>query len=379
MNQDIAPALKPLHRSNLAHLSAARTATGSVWSCNEWGPLEEVVVGVVDGACWPPWHRMLEVTMPRSHHAHFKKNGGKPVDPELVGKAREELDTFARILEKQGVTVVRPDCVDHSKPFETPNWKSSSGLYAAMPRDVVLVVGDMLIEAPMAWRCRYFEIEAYRDLLKHYFRRGARWIAGPRPTLQTAQYTREPVSDGRVERLFVSEFEPTFDAADFVRFGYDLVAQKSHVTNEFGIEWVRRHLPPGYQVHVIDVDDDSPMHIDATLLPLAAGKLLVNPERLPKVPKLFEAWEVRPAPLPGAHKGPPLYMSSNWISMNMLSLDERRIMVEQQEVELIGFLKSWGFEPIPCPFRHFMSFGGSFHCATLDVRRRGGPERLLHL
>ncbi len=28
-------------------------------------------------------------------------------------------------------------------------------------------------------------------------------------------------------------------------------------------------------------------------------------------------------------------------------------------------------EPIPCDLRHYAPFGGSFHCATLDVRRRG--------
>ena len=34
-------------------------------------------------------------------------------------------------------------------------------------------------------------------------------------------------------------------------------------------------------------------------------------------------------------------------------------------------LKGWGFEPIPCPFMNYKIFGGGFHCATLDIRRRG--------
>lgn len=38
---------------------------------------------------------------------------------------------------------------------------------------------------------------------------------------------------------------------------------------------------------------------------------------------------------------------------------------------LIKALKDWGFEPIPCAFLYYGPFGGSFHCATLDVRRRG--------
>ena len=64
-------------------------------------------------------------------------------------------------------------------------------------------------------------------------------------------------------------------------------------------------------------------------------------------------------------------MSSDWIAMNVFSLDERRVLVEREESALIAVLTGWGFEPIPCPFRGFNALGGSFHCATLDVRRRG--------
>ena len=46
-------------------------------------------------------------------------------------------------------------------------------------------------------------------------------------------------------------------------------------------------------------------------------------------------------------------------------------MVERREEALIRKLKDWGFQPIPCRFDGFYPFGGSFHCATLDVRRRG--------
>ncbi len=36
--------------------------------------------------------------------------------------------------------------------------------------------------------------------------------------------------------------------------------------------------------------------------------------------------------------------------------------------------EEWGFHPIPVPFRHFLPFGGSFHCASCDVRRAGVLE-----
>ena len=57
--------------------------------------------------------------------------------------------------------------------------------------------------------------------------------------------------------------------------------------------------------------------------------------------------------------------------MNVLMLDEERVVVADHEETLICSLREWGFRPIPCPFQNFYRLGGSIHCATLDVRRRG--------
>ena len=57
-----------------------------------------------------------------------------------------------------------------------------------MPRDFLLVIGDELIEAPMAWRSRFFEYRAYRPLLKDYFRQGAKWTTAPKPQMADELY-----------------------------------------------------------------------------------------------------------------------------------------------------------------------------------------------
>lgn len=62
------------------------------------------------------------------------------------------------------------------------------GMYAAMPRDILLVVGNEIIEAPMAWRARFFEYRAYRPLIKEYFRKGAKWTTAPKPTMADNLY-----------------------------------------------------------------------------------------------------------------------------------------------------------------------------------------------
>jgi glycine amidinotransferase len=311
--------------------------------------------------------------MPPDQWAFFRERGGKPFPEEQVAAGKRDLQELVHILQAEGITVRRPESVDHTRPYATPHWRSESGLYAAMPRDVLLVFGDELIEAPMAWRSRYFEIAAYRPLLREYFERGARWTSPPKPLLEDDFYAREyrEPSPGEPLDYVISEKEPTFDAADFIRCGQDMFVQRSHCTNAAGIEWLRRHLGGRCRVHEVEVHDTKPMHIDATLMPLAPGKVLVNPERIKRLPELFRTWDVLYPPEPSVPEHHPMFMSSRWVSMNLLMLDEERVVVERHEEALARKLKDWGLRPIPCSFQGFYSFGGSFHCATLDVRRRG--------
>ncbi|CAD0229570.1 glycine amidinotransferase [Planktothrix agardhii CCAP 1459/11A] len=72
--------------------------------------------------------------------------------------------------------------IDFSQPYKTQDFEAS-GMYAAMPRDILLVVGDKIIEAPMAWRSRFFEYRAYRSLVKEYFQQGAKWTTAPKPLM----------------------------------------------------------------------------------------------------------------------------------------------------------------------------------------------------
>ncbi|WP_449431389.1 amidinotransferase [Pseudomonas putida] len=342
-------------------------------SYNEWDPLEEVVVGVMQGASVPQWDIALEATMPEESKVFFQREVGNHLPQEQYHAACAELDGLAEVLTARGITVTRPALLEHARPFSTPNWQAPSGLYAAMPRDILLVIGDTIIESPMSWRSRYFEIDAYRPLLKNYFNQGAKWISAPKPQLLDELYRfnydkRNPLKTGR---FVITEFEPVFDAADFIKCGLDIFAQLSHVTNAMGIEWVRRHIDKQYRIHVLNPVDPAPMHIDATFMPLAPGKLLLNPERLPEIPDALKDWEVRFAPpstIPATHT---LYMSSTWTNMNVLVVDPQTVVVEKQETPLIQLLQDWGFNTLELPFRNVMRFGGAFHCVTSDIRRRG--------
>jgi glycine amidinotransferase len=345
-----------------------------VWSCNEWDPLEEVVVGVVDGAVVPKWDSAVKAITPSHAEWFFKKYGGKSFPRKMIERAGEELDNLANVLTGLGVVVRRPDPMQFTKEYQTPWWKSR-GLYAAMPRDVFMVFGDMIIEAPMAWRSRYFENYAYRGLMNEYFGKGGKWFPAPKPAMADGFYDPNynpdhPVKNGE-KQFVITENDIAFDAADFVRCGKDVFVQKSNVTNKRGIEWVRRLVEPQFTIHEVEFGDLHPMHIDTTIVPLAPGKILINPSWVKKLPPIFDSWEILVAPEPTKMNDYGLYFSSDWLTINTLSVDEKRVIVEEQEQPLIEALKKWGFEPIPIPFRNFYPFGGSVHCATLDVRRKG--------
>ncbi|KZW99551.1 amidinotransferase [Pseudoalteromonas luteoviolacea] len=345
-------------------------------SHNEWDPLEEVIVGRIDEMLIPEWSVCIESTMPEIGWDLYKEKGGTLFPEEMLYKAKEELDNFANILAGNGLTVVRPDSIQQNRPFSTPDWHAQGSLYSAMPRDGLIVFGDEIIEAPMCWRNRYYEAFPFRTLLKDYFNRGAKWTAAPKPELSDSLYVKDYQTPQSIEemRYGITEFEPVFDAADFARCGRDIFAQQSNVTNEFGIEWLRRHLGSDYNVHVLEVNDTHPMHIDATFCPMAPGKVLVNPERIKHLPAMFKNWEILVAPEPTIDISNSFTMCSNWIVANTLMLNEKQVFVEAEDMNMVRALESWGFEPIPVSLLNLNRLGGGFHCCTLDVRRKGTLE-----
>jgi glycine amidinotransferase len=366
-----------------------KAAAAVVQSFNEWDPLEEVIVGTVQGAVYPECSPILAAAGEPEWLLYYQ---GVHVEESFVQPAHEQLERLVRVLTAEGVTVRRPDPIPHNIGFSTPYWQSRCGWNTANPRDLFMVVGDEIIECASPLRNRYFESIAYRRLFTEYFRAGSRLTAAPRPALRDGFYDhicqasgpdggadlgKRILPEGATRRYPITEQEPVWEAADFVRCGRDLFVTRSVVTNELGIEWVRRHLGEKFRVHEIATRCATPCHIDTTFVPLAPGKVLVNPDWLTELPECVRGWDVLTAPRPTYDLSSPMafpQFTSQWLSMNVLSLDAERVIVDAQQVELIRKLKDWGFHPLPLPFDHVGPFGGSFHCATLDVRRRGKLE-----
>lgn len=343
----------------------ANPSSPRVWSCNEWDPLEEVIVGRAVYARYPTPDKSAHFVMFSRSKPEDVPAG--PFDPRITEEAEEDLSALVDTLETEGIVVQRPHAADSAREYSTPTWRAQ-GFHTFCPRDVLTVVTDQIIETPNALRSRYFETFAYRGLLTEYFHAGARWIGAPKPVLDDAVYeNKDGVPGGR---------EPVFDAANVMRCGYDLFYLVSCSGNRVGAEWLRRVLGPPFRIHSID-NVYAGSHIDSTFVPLRPGLMLCNPARVNEknLPRALKEWKVIFSP-PMVHVGESdgREIGSEWIGMNLLSLGPTLAVVDSIQVPLIRLLETHGINVIPLRMRHARRLGGGFHCVTLDVRRRGGLE-----
>lgn len=336
---------------------------------NEWDPMEEVIIGVIDGARIPQ-------AGPDVSAIEFKNIGAArdipsgPFPPFVIEETRAELEILCDALTAAGVRVRRPGPRDLGATFSTPDWMSD-GFYDYCPRDGLLVVGDRVIETPMVLRSRHFEPLAYRELLLEYFASGARWMSAPKPRLLDDTYRAEQPQGRRL-----SNQEPVFDAANVLRFGTDILYLVSDSGNEMGWRWLQSALGDQYTVHPCR-DLYASTHVDSTIVALDAGLVLLNPERVNEanLPAFLKGWKQVWAPEPvdiGCATAHPL--ASRWIGMNLLVVRPGLAIVDERQPELIKVLARHGIDVLPLRLTHARALGGGFHCVSLDVRRRGRLE-----
>ena len=286
-----------------------------VWSCNEWDPLEEVIVGNPVGARFPTPDRSTQLAeFPDRSLAEIPRG---PFPQRIVEETAEDLDEFVRVLRGLGVTVRRPETWPHEASFSTIHWEAQ-GYYNYCPRDILLVIGDQIIETPNVIRSRAQETFSYRALLMEYLRSGARWFSAPRPMLLDSLF------DVDLAKPTPRNDEPAFDAANVLRLGRDLIYLVSSTGNELGGRWLQAILGDQFRVHFLkDVYYGS--HIDSTFVALRPGLMLCNPARVndDTLPGILKQWKViYSPPMENTDRFDADYLSksigSDWIDMNAL-------------------------------------------------------------
>src|SRR5262249_15566345 len=84
------------------------TATCPVNSHNEWDPLEEIIVGRLEGATIPSSHPVVACNIPGMAARAQSMVAGFRYPGFMIEPAQRELDGFIALLKSLGVTVRRP-------------------------------------------------------------------------------------------------------------------------------------------------------------------------------------------------------------------------------------------------------------------------------
>lgn len=346
---------------------------------NEWDPLEEVIVGIADNARLPRPDRSLHALEFPTCEPHEIPSG--PFDSRVIDETREDLAELARVLESLGVRVRRPDPAEPERRFATPDWESD-GFFNYCPRDLLLAIGDTIIEAPTPLRARTFETLTYRSILLDYLRSGSRWFAAPRPRLLDAMYDIDEISttEGRAprgSRNLLMDHEPAFDAANVLRLGEDILYLVSSSGNELGARWLAQALGSRYRVHPCR-NLYVHTHIDSTITCIRPGLVVLNGERVNEenLPPLFRRWDkIWCRDIVDIGYTGRFPYSTKWIGMNFFMVNPALAIIDRSQTSLIREVERHGVDVIPLSLRHARTLGGGFHCVTLDVRRVGALER----
>lgn len=333
-------------------------------SHNEWDKLHSVVVGDATGARFPindPIFSMQAITTTWDETP--LPQGTFP--SQVIMQARSDLTTLTSVLQGLDVTVHKPQSLAHDTEIATYDW-DVDGMYNYCPRDLLLVIGNKVIECPMVYRSRQAEVRAYESIKRRAMTKGVVWIAAPRPTLFEDEIR---VENGKT---VLTEEYPIFDAANVCRLGKDILYLVSSTGNYIGAEWLQGVLGNEYRVHVVD-NLYSYAHIDSTVVPLAEGRVLLNGDRVNEdnYPNVFSEWEriyVHTDEIVKQYFHEYPY-ASKWIAMNMLVLEPGIVIMEEGQPYLQAKLEALDIQCIPVPMRMARTLGGGVHCCTLDLHR----------
>ena len=374
-------------RAELPPLVIARRppSRGGISVHTEWAPLEEVILG----SCR---HFNLDSFDPTIVFLYDDPNKVRPdtEEPKIaqryIEEREEDLEAVAALLTAEGVTVRRAERLAEASPITTPDFASVTTSCDA-PRDMFLAYSSMLLETPPTNRKRYFEGRLIRSIARRYFDLGSTWICAPRPLLAEDSLDLTPwrltYDEPLLEPASVAvEMDIAFDAANVLRFGRDLVMNIGTRNHLLGAYWLSSVVPESTRLHVTRLCDS---HLDGHIMPIAPGRLLVNEGamygRYDRLPRELRAWDRIPILDPAIvfdYPSDHLQLATSvGMSVNVLSLDESRLLIRDSATLTIRALERAGFTPIPVRLRHNELFGGGLHCATVDVRRRDSPDGYL--
>lgn len=298
------------------------------------------------------------------------------ISEEILEKRIYQLDQLALTLESFGIKVYRPDKITRVQHIKTPTFETEASS-ANNVRDLTLVYNDMIVETPICLRNRVFENTNLYKVFEHAFDHGhgGKWVKAPLTHLTKETYD---LKDWKAERDFShidSKFEMSIDAPNFLTIGRDVIVNVATDIQFLGYEWVKS-LFPDSEFHVVKCADS---HIDGELVCLKPGVFLLNPKFSSikdMLPEKFQKWKflipedlTQDLDVSGMTDIDIKLASSRGMDINVLSLDEKRVLVNRRAIGVMKILEDNGFDAIPIDLDNGEIFAGGIHCSTLDLVR----------
>lgn len=379
-------------------------------SYSEYAPLQKVILGSVDEykpACWA-WKSDIKVTTENFSKARAHCDSAVP--NEILDEVTDDLANYANVLRELGAEVIRPPRIGGTPILETKSFYSYGRDFYNM-RDLHIVFGDKILASAPSQPNRIAEIADLREFLLGVSRDSdLEYVQSPIPTMKSdpvypnirnaagdlvsIEQTLAPRLGSITQEIWhrLTEDEVLFDAANIVRFNGFALYLKSSTGNAKAFKWLDSTITD-FKIQQTDVYRSS--HIDSTILPLDPVTYLVNSVRvnsnnLPDLLKdkriiFFEDVASIPSSEISFHQEHRAVasskiealgfqtnlaeMSSPWAGMNVLSFDEKTILVEANQVRLMHLLEVSGYNVIPIKMRHAYTMLGGLHCTTLDLSR----------
>ena len=329
---------------------------------NEYSPLKSVIVGRPEYAGWPTGDNFFDTMLNLSTFNGRPDRGTLP--EKVIQEARDDAYLLVDLLQDNGVTVYRPEIVDWRRTVAGLN-HVTTGMSSWSARDILLSVGDMIIECPTPFVSRQHEAFAYHEIRKQAIADGCRWIAAPQPPMEKPEYNVK--TGGRIK---LTERYPIFDAANVLKMDDKLLYLYSSTGNMSGAKWLQKIV--GSEFEVVVWDNVYPhAHIDSTIMPVSKDTVLLNADRvsgenLPTFIRPMKKIWVHDCKPGSFYKFP---YASKWIGMNVLSINPETVVVDAIQTELIKQLQNEKYKVIEVTNRHNRTLGGGVHCMTCDLER----------
>lgn len=317
-------------------------------STNEWSQLKKVILGIADEAKVPE----IDLSVRTINYADKSDVSDVIVGQypnQVIEEANEDLEIFVNFLKSQNIEVLRPE-------------KNNPKYYNYCPRDSVFIHNNLTLATPMPIKARKGEWKSFKKYLNN--------LVQIECSYHKNLYNIKCLNDK--DTLALTEYSPAFDAANIIRANDDVLYLVSNAGNKKGAQLLQKLLGNEVKVHTLE-GVYSYIHIDSTIAFLREGLMLLNPERIKDksiLPKPFcywdEIWCVEPVDI-GYHGN--YNNASKWINMNLFSINENLVVLEEHQDNLRKELEKYSIECAMLPMRHQRTLGGGFHCVTLDLER----------